>query len=922
MAGLSSIGFLAPGLLLGLVALPVLWWLLRAIPPAAIRRRFPAVALLLGLKDAETTPHKTPWWLLLLRALAIGAAIVGFAGPVLNPKEGTSSTGPLLVLLDGSWASAADWSKRQDQLTATLTEAARYGRPTALVVLSQGLPESAQIPFRSARDVMKEVATLHPSPWAPDYPAFQAALEDLPDTAFDTIWFSDALARDGRGNLALELQRHGAVTVVEGGGAVLALRPPAYHDGRIGLVVLRARAGLAQKVLLNAFGPDPTGVERRLAQMPVEFKPDDLHATTEFDLPSELRNRINRFAIAAKRSAGAVALADDALKRRKVALFAGQRPREGQELVTALHFLRKALAPTAELIEAPVADSLRADPDVVILADVARLNASETAALKDWVEKGGLLLRFAGPRLAATGLAEIDADELLPVRLRAGGRNVGGAMSWGSPKHLQAFEKESPFFGLAIPEDVVVSSQVLAQPDPKLSARTIASLQDGTPLVTRKKLGDGQVVLFHVTANAEWSTLPLSGLFVSMLERLAVSARRATPSPEDLAGQLWQPDRVMNAFGDISDGNDLISVPGERLATGTVGADLMPGTYKNAEREIAVNVIAPDREILPANWPTGVRVTAMQGVVEQPLKAMLLALALGALILDIVATLWLSGRLTGPARNVLPILLAAILVMSGQADAGDSAALSATSGTVLAYVKTGDARLDATSEAGLFGLSKVLSLRTSVEPSDPIGVDLETDELAFFPLIYWPISETQKMPSDAAYESLNAYLRRGGMILFDTRDANLGAVGSSTPNGRRLRQLAAPLDIPALEPIPRDHVLTRSFYLLHGFPGRFARSDVWVEAAPPDAVRAEGMPFRNLNDGVSPVVMGGNDWAAAWAITRQGDFMFPVGRGGNSGERQREIAFRFGINLVMYVLTGNYKSDQVHVPALLERLGQ
>ena len=81
------------------------------------------------------------------------------------------------------------------------------------------------------------------------------------------------------------------------------------------------------------------------------------------------------------------------------------------------------------------------------------------------------------------------------------------------------------------------------------------------------------------------------------------------------------------------------------------------------------------------------------------------------------------------------------------------------------------------------------------------------------------------------------------------------------------------------------------------------------------------MPFRNLNDGVSPVVIGGNDWAAAWAVDAKGNFLFPVGRGA-TGERQREISFRFGINLVMYALTGNYKTDQVHVPAIMERLGQ
>jgi hypothetical protein len=184
------------------------------------------------------------------------------------------------------------------------------------------------------------------------------------------------------------------------------------------------------------------------------------------------------------------------------------------------------------------------------------------------------------------------------------------------------------------------------------------------------------------------------------------------------------------------------------------------------------------------------------------------------------------------------------------------------------------------------------------------------------------MTENQRAPSDTAVEKLNRFLRSGGMILFDTRDADLSfGISGGTPNGRVLQKIAARLEIPPLEPVPDDHVLTRSFYLLQDFPGRYRGATVWIEAAPADAKRAEGMPFRNLNDGVTPVVIGGNDWAAAWAIGPNARYLFPVGRG-SSGELQREYAQRFGVNLIMYVLTGNYKSDQVHIPALLNRLGQ
>jgi hypothetical protein len=102
------IGFTAPWVLVALIALPVLWLILRAIPPAPIRRRFPGVVLLLGLSDEDTVTDRTPWWLLLLRMLAVAAVIVGLAGPVLNPQTREAGSGPLLILMDGSWASATD----------------------------------------------------------------------------------------------------------------------------------------------------------------------------------------------------------------------------------------------------------------------------------------------------------------------------------------------------------------------------------------------------------------------------------------------------------------------------------------------------------------------------------------------------------------------------------------------------------------------------------------------------------------------------------------------------------------------------------------------------------------------------------------------------------------------------------------------
>ncbi|KAF0175323.1 MAG: hypothetical protein FD162_626 [Rhodobacteraceae bacterium] len=916
---IGALAFTAPWLLLGLIALPILWLLLRAVPPAPVRRRFPAVALLLGLVDAERQADKTPWWLLLLRALAVAAAIIGFAGPVLNPENRAPGTGPLLIVLDGGWADARDWPRRLDKASGLLAEAGRSGRPVAVIRLTD-TPDA--ISFQNAEAWAGRLAAMAPQPFAPQ--AYEDWVQALPDGGFDSYWLSDGLDNPGREGLAAALAENGSVTAFLSPRPVYALRPAGFEDGAIALKAARL-AGDATEVEVIARGPDPSGIDRELARGAFRFAAGAAEAETRLTLPPELRNRITRFELLGQRTAGAVSLTDDSLKRRKIALISGAADREGLQLLSPTYYLRQALAPVADLIAGGLSDVIPANPDVIILADVARLTQPETDALLDWAGKGGLLLRFAGPRLAASDVSRIDEDALMPVRLREGGRSVGGTMSWGEPKTLAPFPEGSPFHGLPVPADVTVAQQVLAQPDPDLTKRTIAALADGTPLVTRKEVGAGQVVLVHVTANAEWSSLPLSGLFVQMLERLAVSTKPAQPEAKDLAGQTWVPERTLDAYGNGSDAGEVAGVAGADLAQAMAQgprATLPPGLYVSGERKVALNVIGPDTALTAAVWPAGTVIEGIEIVKAQALKGVLLAAAMILLALDVLAALWVSGRLGGMAKAAL-VLLALATPQDGRAQVPDDLrAIEATRGVVLAHVLTGDADLDATAEAGLRGLGDQLWYRTAVEPEAPLGVDLETDELAFYPFLYWPISPDQPLPSTAAYAKLNRFLRTGGMILFDTRDGDIaGLTGAATPEGQMLQLIAAGLDIPPLDPIPPDHVLTRSFYLLQDFPGRHAGGAIWVEAPPPDAEQQDGMPFRNLNDGVTPVIIGGADWAGAWAVDQDGVPMFPVGRG-YAGEDQREIAYRFGINVIMHVLTGNYKSDQVHVPALLERLGE
>ena len=317
----------------------------------------------------------------------------------------------------------------------------------------------------------------------------------------------------------------------------------------------------------------------------------------------------------------------------------------------------------------------------------------------------------------------------------------------------------------------------------------------------------------------------------------------------------------------------------------------------------------------------------------EDLRGPILLAALALLALDALVIFLLSGGMRQLLRRRRAVATALVIGFLGTAllasphafaQSSDDQALKATLETRLAYVITGDAEVDRISKAGLQGLTLFLAQRTALEAGEPVGLDPARDELAFYPLIYWPIVPSAPKPTREALEHIDAYMKQGGTVLFDTRDAveaPLGTGGDTRgPGMQALRTILSSLDIPELEPVPKDHVLTKTFFLLRDFPGRFNSGQLWVEAMPAADENDEDSkrPARG-GDGVSSIIISSNDFAGAWAMRQDGQAMLPLV---SAEPRQRELAFRAGVNIVMYALTGNYKADLVHMPALLERLGQ
>ena len=935
IAGLP-LSFAEPFLLLGLLSLPVLWWLLRVMPPRPRRLEFPPTRLLFDIAPKEETPSRTPWWLTALRLAAAALVILAAAGPIWNPPTGLAgSSSPLVILLDDGWSAAASWDirvKAADELIAT-AETNRRG--IALVPLSEPARDITLMPAGTARVALRQLV---PKPYSIErvetLPAIERFLKATGDS--EIAWLSDGVDT-GRGPEFLEgLSKtigDRVLTVYEGGTpSALALVAAENAAAKMTVKVLRTGGGVAAGVV-RAIDPkgSPIG-EARYA-----FAPQAREAEAAFDLPVELRNDIARLEIAGERSAGAVQLLDKRWRRRAIGIVSGSTNDTAQPLLASTFYLTRALAPFADVRlgergspQQAITQFLDQKLPMIVLADVGTLSPEIRERIAGWIEQGGVLVRFAGPRLAQAD------DDLVPVKLRRGGRSLGGSLTWEKPQHMASFAADGPFAGLSVPKDITVSRQVLAEPDAVLATKSWASLEDGTPLVTGEHRGKGVVSLFHVSADMRWSDLPMSGSFVEMLRRIVdMSGYTSNPGAGvagDTTAETVAPLRTLDGFGAFGPPPSTAKpLPADFRDRATV--EHPPGFYGPADGPLAVNTLAAADRIAALDT-AGLRARRASYTNSEPrdLRGILLSSSLALFLIDAVIVAMLGAGIAALLRRravsaalAFAFALSTILAtpLPARADSSDEFAIKAVAQTRLAYVVTGNADVDSIVKAGMAGLTLFLAQRTALEAGDPVGVDPARDELAFFPLIYWPIVPGAPKPPQDAINRIDAYMKQGGTVLFDTRDAFEAPSGpggaSQTPGMLTLRNILSSLDVPELEPVPREHVLTKTFYLLRDFPGRFSSGQTWVETLPRDEEdEAASRPARG-GDGVSPLIITSNDLAGAWALRPDGQPMLPLSPG---EPRQREFAFRAGVNIVMYTLTGNYKADLVHAPALIERLGQ
>ena len=887
----GALTFLAPLTFLGLLALPVVWWILKISPPRPRSQTFPPLQILRDVETEEQTPAATPLWLLLFRLLLVALAVFALAQPFLKASE-TQTKRPLTLIIDQSVTAAPLWDKITSEAEAKIKEARRDNLTVRLVPTAEDTTD-----FIPANEALKIMKSLTPVPYmvSADDVALQLNRVSLDDT--DIAVLSSGLTDQ---NDIINNTLQGTNTDIFIPDVQAVLMPGDVRETSNGFETdwYRPSTNGRSAAQIEAISGDNS----ILAVEPLTFAPGSTLATASIALPPQLRAKITKLRVQGVRSAASLKLLDDSFGRPLVGVLSPPAD-SSSPLLTEPFYAKQALAPYADIFEGDEETLLALQPSIIVMPDSMR---SDSQAIKDYIETGGVLIRFAGSRLAKR------KDELLPVVLRDGGRAIGGALAWEDPQRLAAFNEESPFFGLNVPEEVTVSKQVMAEPGIETDTRTWARLEDGSPIVTQAVRGDGRIILFHVTAGPEWSNLALSGLYVDMLRRILPLTKGRAPQVTNTEAD-WILDRALDAYGQLqSPPIQEQRLTTEQFKTQTATHKNLPGYYRQGTRQKALAVIQDPTSITPLTAPRGTTLKTYGENAPKSLTGKLLGLCAALLALDALFALWVSGhlRFLRPSRTFAGLILAAIITTPHIAEAqDDTRILEAASGLHLAYVITGDARQDDLSRTALESLSTQLTLRTTIEPAGVHGVSVDDAGLEMYPFLYWPVRRDSPALTPEATATLNGYMSSGGTIVFDTADEGDRALRAGAPHPG-LTRITKDLDIPRLATIPEDHVLTKSFYLLQVFPGRCANGPVYVQA---------GSNSSGGRDGVSSVIIGSNDWAAGWATDEDVGSLIELNK---DIPRQREMSVRFGINVAMYTLSGNYKADQVHAAALVERLGR
>ena len=883
----------------GLITLPIIFLLIKYYPPKPKKRVYSSFFLLKNIINRNTIKTNFPLWLLLFRLLICFLIILFFSDPYFKKDQQTENYENYIIISDNAWSKASNWQNYKNIVKEISLEAENNSKKIHLYLASNEDLFDPVI-FRSQNEISEYLNKNPPI-------AKQITRENINEILkmnnfFKTskVFFIYSNYDSSSKNAQLETLRlieenNPATIIINPVEKITYLKEVAINNEKVEIKIKRIGIYNNQDLTLEIYDKN----EDILFKKKYYFNKnvDEFKLIESF--PIETINQFFKITILNESHAGAHYYLDDYRKSLSIGIVAENDSFIEKPLLSPIYYLKKSLDKDHIINFAPIDKLIDNNKSIIFLPSDSKLEKSDIQKLKSWIQSGGTLIKFSDKKIVSQKNLYFDG-----VAYFQSLREIATDFSLQNNLSIKSFEKDSIFSNLKIPADLIFKKQLIIDgfaPDISI----LASLEDQSPLITMKNLGVGKVILFHITSNNEWSNLPLSSLFRDIISRLLfIPKLQKYKNSEDLTlksainsfGKLAEPLKnytLRNNFGEIK------IYPSSRNPA---------GIYENENFSIALNLSTNlNTETFLSNSTEKIIIKNNYQKNILKLNSLILSLIFIMFFIDMIISIIMKKNLLQKSmlKNLNLIAFACIIfvICIGQKKIY---AEENYNGIYLAYVRSEDPLLNQIANSGLEKLKEYLIERTSISPKGVKEINLATDKLFYYPLIYWQISEIVPRLNNETIEKIKNYFETGGIILFDFINLSKSFYSESETQLEILKSLFSDLGIDSLQQVNKDHTLTRSYYLLDNYPGRFDNKILLIDT-------------ENLDkkDGVSSAVVGLNHWIGAWAVDENN---YPLYQAVPGGERQRELSFRFGINLIMYALTGNYKSDQIHNKSILKRL--
>ncbi len=884
--------------LFGLALTPIIWIIIKSFPPIPKSYNFSSLYLLEKIDYNSSKNNNTPLWLLIFRILFFILIVLFFSHPHVKNKDSlnTKEFTKYVIVADIGWSMANDWDKFKKIVLQISKEAEKNNKK---IIFFHSLLKSYKDvkTFKSSTDINSYLKNLTPLPIKFNESTLKYLLENpsilnnsklyLISSIYD---FNNASKHIQNYNfIKNNSDQHYFINPVE---TLLVINKLGINQNNIICEISRiGKSNFDQNFYLKV----NTINDEIIYNASHEINEDSKLKIVNLSFPIQLINQIKHIEIVGQNHAGAKYYFDDFSKKKNIAILSDNEFYKESPLLSPIYYLKKSLSSKHLLTISKIDSIIKQNYSTIIVPETMKIPKEFEYKLKNWLLNGGTLIRFAGQGLVG------QKSNFLPVENSIGTiRSIDGQLTINKNLYISEFKKNSIFSGLEIPSDISITKQLVFN-EISDKVKILAKLNDGTPIVSMRNIGLGNIILFHIGASNSWSDLPISSLFPDMLNRvLLFSKHKGSSNLEDLNltkeidgfGNLIQTKKIVNInkFDDIKNSQPSLIVP--------------PGKYENDQISVVLNLSTNinGSDLEEASQYTYISDYSFTG--EKDLSPMILKILLTMFILDTLITIMIKNNINiyqyFKKNNIIFLFLFPLIFLNLEASTANE--------TYLAYIKIKNKEINNISENGLNNLKSLLSTRTAISPKGVVGLDLKNDDIFSYPFIYWPLTKNLLQIEKAEIVKINNYINNGGIFFFDVIGFSRSNLNLKDKKFKAIRDFLSNIKVKNLSILPKGHTLTKSFYLLNKFPGKWDNRVLLIENS--------NLEYK---DGVSSIILGFNDWARAWSLDKNSVPLYPVVPG---GERQRELSYRFGINIAMYSLTGNYKSDQIHSKSILNRLSK